>query len=248
MPSIFSSGVGVLAHLHTEMAVPAIIETDLPVLVDSAVLLTGIEHTKSSNTQIVPSLQNVIYSYTTGENIGYMVLSGIAFGGLCDSTHKVEEEDGSHTEVHAISAVYDLYDDYTPSKNSRLIIISIGSETIYGLLHELKVGNAKADQVSIGFTLSCYTIPDAIIPVVNMELPHYGGELAESDTEGGRTYDMKPSSATKSREEIKAEALARTEEAGGDGGEFIGETPVDDAGNPLTAPEAGDKTKPFIWW
>lgn len=102
-----------------------------------------------TSTQFQQSLENVLYVYSFGDQMGNMTLRGMAFPRQCDA------------ESNGIAELLKFYKEYRVSKSGSRIRLTFADEVINGFLVGLALTTVDASSGLHSFTLLIKTIPAA---------------------------------------------------------------------------------------
>lgn len=110
-------------------------------------LITGVNYAQRTNAQFQQSLDNVIYVYSFGDQMGDLTLSGLAFSRSCDG-----KENG-------VANVQRFYRDYRVSYNLSAIKVVFADEVIRGYLIGLGMNTVDPSSGLHNFNLMIKTVP-----------------------------------------------------------------------------------------
>lgn len=124
MADIFQSAPGTVAVIASDTALPGSIVISQPQFPsgNSAAIITGISYDQKTNQQFQQSLDGAVYIYVFGDQMGEVMVEGIAFPKLCDGGD---------------SGLFDVADYYRAnraSQSSQPIIVLAAGDTITGFL------------------------------------------------------------------------------------------------------------------
>lgn len=151
MPDIFNSRSGYVAIFPGERVIPGKIV--LKGFEPKAALISSIDYNQSTNHQFQTSLDGSVYIYVFGDQMGNVVISGIAFPITCTG-----DEEG-------LLEVLKYYAENRASKQSVTVKVSVGkSEVIEGFLTAISIrGPGTTEEPSKGF-LSEYRLMINTLP------------------------------------------------------------------------------------
>jgi hypothetical protein len=99
------------------------------------------------NVQFQTSLKESVYVYVFGDQMGNVVISGIAFAGLCEG-----EESG-------IEDIFKYYRDYRASQRKETVTVTFGKQSISGFLTESRMSSRDPDNLTLNYTFTINTLP-----------------------------------------------------------------------------------------
>lgn len=130
MSSIFSTAPGTVAQFDMGSVVPGKIASDDLDLPGGGsgigIILTNTVYDQATHQQFSQSLDDAVYIYVFGDQMGKIDLSGIAFWETC-------------TGEHGISTIMDSYEKNRASKRETSVTVVLGPKTIIGFLTKLKI-------------------------------------------------------------------------------------------------------------
>ena len=103
---------------------------------DGNVIITNIEYRQATKQQFMASLRDVIYVYVFGDQMGSIVLSGVAFSQKCET---------SQSGGTGLRQVMDYYRNYRLARTNDTVSVTIGNYTIAGFMTELSVQALASD-------------------------------------------------------------------------------------------------------
>ena len=183
MPLILRSLPGKVAVIIEPNAIPALVHVRgfLPI----RAIITRLEHGQAANVHLMTTLQNVIYAYTTGDKIGTLTVSGLAFASMCND----------NSSRHGIMEAYGFFDDNKISDRNPPVIVTVGSKSIAGLLTSCSIGIENAEYQFAQFSFRFDTLPKASnLRASSRQLPDVGGaaEVPEKETPAAAGEIPKP--------------------------------------------------------
>jgi hypothetical protein len=112
-----------------------------------ASIITSPEVLQRVNVQFQTSLKESVYVYVFGDQMGNVVISGIAFAGLCEG-----EESG-------IEDIFKYYRDYRASQRKETVTVTFGKQSISGFLTESRMSSRDPDNLTLNYTFTINTLP-----------------------------------------------------------------------------------------
>lgn len=136
---VFSSTPGVVSAVMTGFALPFAVgigggngAPEFPMYRLAKAVLTGFSIDNESGLSASHTLRDRIYVYTHGERSGTVMVSGTAFGGVCD-------DDGPR--FTGIDAVYAYYERVRASTEEVPVRLVFGPRTtLYGFMSKMRLG------------------------------------------------------------------------------------------------------------
>lgn len=111
------------------------------------VIITKLNTVQRTNTQFQQSLDNVIYVYSFGDQMGDMQINGLAFPRNCSSGK------------NGIQELMKFYQEYRVSNRVQRIQLSFCNEIIDGFIIGMSISTLDASSGAHGFTLLMKTLP-----------------------------------------------------------------------------------------
>lgn len=111
------------------------------------VIITAVNYTQQTNTQFQQSLDNVIYVYSFGDQMGNVSIGGLAFPRQCDNT------------VNGITELIEFYRDNRVSRNVERVRVTFANEVIEGFLVSLAITTADVSSGVHSFQMLLRTVP-----------------------------------------------------------------------------------------
>lgn len=99
------------------------------------------------NIQFMSSLEDAIYAYTFGDQMGKVALSGVAFAGRCEGS-------GS-----GLKDLDDYYKDFRASQRQEVITVIIGPVTQSGFLTSMEISSRDPKYMMLDFNMIINTLP-----------------------------------------------------------------------------------------
>ena len=112
-------------------------------------LITGVTYSQRTNTQFQQSLDNVIYVYSFGDQMGDLTLTGLAFARACDGRD------------NGVSNVQKFYREHRVSQRVSNLEVVFANEVIRGYLVGLSMNTVDPSSGLHQFNLLLKTIPAA---------------------------------------------------------------------------------------
>ena len=113
-------------------------------------IIQSITYGQQSLAQFQQSLDNVIYVYSFGEQMGQLTVNGLAFPRQCN------------TQINGIDELMNFYKQNRISNNLADIKISIGTGTIVGYLVGMSLNTFDPASGVQSFSLSIRTVPSLV--------------------------------------------------------------------------------------
>ena len=149
MADVFNSRTGFVAVIPGQAVIPGRVK--LSGFDPQAALIAGVDYNQRTNQQFQYALDSSVFIYVFGDEMGNVLVSGMAFPQLCDGSS------------NGLSEVLKFYAENRASKKSELIEVSIGDELISGFLTQLtvKAVGAAWDPIALiqSYTLTINTLP-----------------------------------------------------------------------------------------
>lgn len=101
----------------------------------------------SVNMQFMESMDNAVYAYAFGDNMGVISLRGVAFAASCETSNS------------GLKTLSDYYKNHRAVNRKEPVTISIGSTTYSGFLTELDIGSRDPSYMLLDFTMIIRTLP-----------------------------------------------------------------------------------------
>lgn len=114
------------------------------------IIVTKLDYKQATNTQFQQSLENIIYVYSFGDQMGDLTVSGMAFPRVCG--------DGN---VNGISELFSFYKSNRVSKEVSALRITFAKEVIRGFLVSMALSTVDPSAGIHTFSLLLKTIPAA---------------------------------------------------------------------------------------
>lgn len=150
MASVFLSKVGVVNVVGGDdgEALPGRVELDG--LVSTAVIIVDANYTQATNQQFQSSLEDTIYMYVFGDQMGKVEITGLIFGAGClgGATSGVED-------------VLNYYKDNRASKKETAVIVQVGETKISGFLTAMMIRSENPEDRINRFAFTISSLPDS---------------------------------------------------------------------------------------
>lgn len=99
------------------------------------------------NIQFMTSLEDAVYAYVFGDQMGKVLLKGVAFAGRCTGS-------GS-----GLKDLDDYYKDFRASQREEVVAVTIGPVTQSGFLTSLEIASRDPKFMMLDFTMTINTLP-----------------------------------------------------------------------------------------
>ena len=99
------------------------------------------------NAQFQASLKKAVYVYVFGDQMGNVIIHGIAFAGLCRGN------------ASGLKDVFGYYKDFRASKRDKPLTVTFGEETISGFLVAMTMSPKDPDYMMVDFALTISSLP-----------------------------------------------------------------------------------------
>jgi hypothetical protein len=113
------------------------------------VIITRINSEQRTNTQFQQSLENVIYVYSFGDQIGDLQISGLAFPRRCKD------------DKNGIQELIKFYREHRVSRRVQRVQITFANEVINGFIVGMALSTVDASSGAHNFNLLLKTLPAA---------------------------------------------------------------------------------------
>jgi len=99
------------------------------------------------NVQFQTSLEKSVYVYVFGDQMGNVIMHGIAFAGRCDGNYS------------GLKDVFNYYKTFRASTRAKPVTVTFGEETISGFLIALDMSPKDPDYMMVDFKLTISSLP-----------------------------------------------------------------------------------------
>jgi hypothetical protein len=99
------------------------------------------------NVQFQTSLKKSVYVYVFGDQMGNVVIHGIAFAGLCKGNDS------------GLKDVFNYYKEFRASVHDKPVTVTFGEETISGFLMAMDMRSKDPDYMTVDFALTISSLP-----------------------------------------------------------------------------------------
>ena len=115
-----------------------------------AAIITAPSISQRTNVQFQTSLKESVYVYIFGDQMGSVVIAGVAFAEKCDSGESGMEE------------IFDYYRDFRASKRSEPIEVAFGfsKASISGFLTASEITSRDPSFLTLDFKFTINTLPE----------------------------------------------------------------------------------------
>ena len=181
MDQVLLSQPGRVAVLPEPVALPTVIR--VAGFRPARAVITSISYSQDVAAQFLTTLQNVIYVYSVGDNIGTVQVSGVAFSSKCNDVRN----------AHGISDIFKEYDRLKLLANPRTITITIGDKAFLGLLIGIQVSTGDVQFGLMNYTLTFRILPEEThLRASQKQEPDYGQSTQETPAETTARKEEKP--------------------------------------------------------
>lgn len=148
MNEILTSQPGEVAVVNSDQFMPTVIRFQgfRPL----RAVITRVGYSQSALANFMATLQNVIYVYTIGDDIGNLAVSGYAFSSVCNLAGN----------SHGISDVFREYDRMKLTNSNSTVVVTIGDKSLIGLLVGITIQSESPEFGLITYTLNIKVIPE----------------------------------------------------------------------------------------
>jgi hypothetical protein len=145
---ILTSQPGEVAVINSDQFMPTVIRFQgfRPL----RAVITRVGYSQSALANFMATLQNVIYVYTIGDDIGNLSISGYAFSSVCNLAGV----------SHGISDVFREYDRMKLTKSNSTVVVTIGDKSLIGLLVGITIQSESPEFGLITYSLAIKVIPE----------------------------------------------------------------------------------------
>lgn len=99
------------------------------------------------NIQFMTSLEDAVYAYVFGDQMGAVTLKGVAFAGCCEGS-------GS-----GLKYLDDYYKDFRAAHRKEVVTVTIGPVTQSGFLTSMEISSRDPKYMLLDFTMTINTLP-----------------------------------------------------------------------------------------
>jgi hypothetical protein len=129
MGDIFNSSPGVVAVVENQAVVPGRVKVGN--FEPAAALISSIDYEQNTNQQFQTSLDAAVYIYVFGDQMGKVVVEGIAFMSTCEGSE------------NGLKEILDFYGSNRASRKADPIQVVLGDDSVVGFLTGIAVrGNS----------------------------------------------------------------------------------------------------------
>jgi len=148
MADLFACQRGVVAVMEGCDGVPGKIM--LRDFAPMATIITAPSIAQRTNVQFQTSLKESVYVYVFGDQMGSIIIAGVAFAEKCDSGESGLEE------------IFDYYRDFRASKRSEPIEVTFGfsKEAVSGFLTASEISSRDPSFLTLDFKFTINTLPE----------------------------------------------------------------------------------------
>jgi len=118
------------------------------------IIITGIGEDQDVSLQAVTSLEEDVYVYCFGDQLGSVNITGLLVDRICTG------EDTSSKRMTGIAELAKFYSSARAITESRKVTITMGTRTIQGYLTSMRHNTSNPELRMQSFTLSIKTVPD----------------------------------------------------------------------------------------
>jgi hypothetical protein len=112
-----------------------------------AAIITSPSVTQRVNVQFQSSLKESVYVYVFGDQMGNVMINGIAFAARCQG------------DASGMKDIFDYYRDYRASQKKEPIEVTFGKEAISGFLTESNMSSRDPNNLTLDFRFTINTLP-----------------------------------------------------------------------------------------
>jgi hypothetical protein len=116
-------------------------EDQVAAIIESPALRHGV------NIQFMQSLDDAVYAYVFGDNMGQVTIKGVAFAGLCTGS-------GS-----GLKELDDYYKNFRASQRKEVVVVTIGKVTQSGFLTGMVITSRDPKFMLLDFEMTINTLP-----------------------------------------------------------------------------------------
>ena len=149
MADIFQSRRGMVAVLAEQDGVVGKIRVDG--FEPMAAIIESIHFRQASNQQFQTSLEEAVYIYVFGDQMGALLVNGVLFAGRCNGN-------GGGGD-NGLKELMDFYDDFRASNRKEVITVDLTERPVSGFLTELTITPRDPEFQLSNFSLKINSLP-----------------------------------------------------------------------------------------
>jgi hypothetical protein len=149
MAEVFMNRRGFVAVLSEQQGVPGEIRLDgFEESLITAAIIESPNYDQATNQQFQTSLQDAVYVYVFGDQMGRMVLNGVAFSAKCPDP-----------EPTGLKQIMDYYDKFRASVRPSVVTVRIASHRVSGFLTRLNIAPRNVELQLYNFSMTINALP-----------------------------------------------------------------------------------------